>query len=210
MTKLLFIKASPRGEASTSVAVAQAFVNAAIANNPSITIDTIDLWAEALPDFDGDKNAAKFNVMLGQEHNEVQQSAWDQIAAIANRFAAADHYVFAIPMWNGAIPYKLKHYIDIIHQPGILFSLDPATGYSGLLANKKATVILTSGAYSQNAPSPAYGIDHQSPYIRAWLNQAGVSDIDEIRFQPTLLTADPKADLENAIAKANQLALNLR
>jgi FMN-dependent NADH-azoreductase len=84
-------------------------------------------------------------------------------------------------MWNGGIPYRLKHYIDIIHQPGLMFGLDPANGCFGLLHNKKATLVLTSGAFSQAMPSPAFGVDHQSTYMRTWLNQAGVTDIDEIR-----------------------------
>jgi hypothetical protein len=32
-----------------------------------------------LPAFDGDKAAAKINVMLGQEHTAAQKTAWDQI-----------------------------------------------------------------------------------------------------------------------------------
>ncbi|KAF0117193.1 MAG: FMN-dependent NADH-azoreductase [Hyphomonadaceae bacterium] len=195
MTKLLYIQSSPRKGLSSSNMIAQAYIDA-----------LLDLWQEELPQFDGDKNAAKFNVMLGQDHNEVQQSAWDQITKIANRFAGADHYVFAIPMWNGSVPYKLKHYIDVIHQPAILFGLDPAIGYFGLLQNKKATLVFTSGAYSPAAPSPAFGIDHQSPYVKAWLNQAGVIDIEELRFQPSLLTPSPEEDLQKIIAEAKALA----
>ncbi len=29
-------------------------------------------------------------------------------------------------------------------------------------------------------PSPAFGVDHQSTYLQAWLNQAGVTAIDEL------------------------------
>jgi FMN-dependent NADH-azoreductase len=34
--------------------------------------------------------------------------------------------------------------------------------------------------------------------MRQWLNQAGVTNIDEVRFQPTRLTADPEGGLEKA------------
>ena len=109
-------------------------------------------------------------------------------------------------MWNGGIPYRLKQYIDVIHQPGLLWGLDPQTGYFGLLKNKKAVLALTSGAYGQSMPSPAFGIDHHSTYLRAWLNQAGVTDIEEIRFQPTLLNADPEGSFKDAVAAARALA----
>ena len=206
MTRLLYVKASPRGSDSKSTAIADAYLAALKERAPTIDVDTIDLWLETLPPFDGDKVAAKMSVITGQSHDGRQKTAWDQIAAIANRFTAADRYLFAVPMWNGGVPYPLKHYIDIIHQPGILFGLDPATGYFGLLKNKKAVVAMTSGAYAAKFPSPAFGVDHQSTYLRAWLNQAGVTDIAEIRFQPTLLTGDPEGDFRTVLAQARELA----
>lgn len=206
MTRLLFIKASPRGSASKSIAIAEAWLAARQVREPGLVVDTIELWEENLPDFDGDRANAKLNIITGQAQSETQQTAWDQIVAIAQRFIAADHYLFAVPMWNGGIPYRLKQYIDIIHQPGLLFGLKPESGYFGLLENKRATLAYTSGAYSPAAPSPAFGVDHHSSYMRDWLNQAGVAEIEEIRFQPTLLTADPAAGLAAAIAQAQELA----
>ena len=205
MTKLLFVQASPRGADSKSIRIAETYLDALHAENPHLEIDVLDLWEADLPAFDGDKAAAKLNVMLGQTHNAVEKTAWDQVVAIADRFIAADRYLFGVPMWNGGVPYRLKHYIDIIHQPGLLFGLKPETGYFGLLENKHATLVLTSGAYAPRFPSPAFGVDHQSTYLRAWLYQAGVSKIDELRFQPTVLTQDPAGDLE----RANEAALHL-
>jgi FMN-dependent NADH-azoreductase len=206
MTKLLFIQASPRGGQSKSIQVAEAYLAVLREANPGLEVDTLPLWETDLPVFDGDKAAAKVNVMLGQEHDTVQKTAWDQIVGIADRFIAADRYIFAVPMWNSGIPYRLKHYIDIIHQPGLLWGLKPESGYFGLLENKHATLVLTAGAYSPSFPSPAFGVDHHSTYLRAWLNQAGVTAIDEIRFQPTLLTADPARDFDRAKQSAIRLA----
>jgi FMN-dependent NADH-azoreductase len=84
--------------------------------------------------------------------------------------------------------------------------LDPATGYFGLLRNKKAVLAYTSGAYGPTAPSPAFGIDHHSTYLRDWLNQAGVTDIAEIRYQPTLLDPDSEAAFARAKTEAAALA----
>jgi FMN-dependent NADH-azoreductase len=42
--------------------------------------------------------------------------------------------------------------------------------------------------------------------LRAWLNQAGITQIDEVRLQPSLLTPDPAKSLDEAIKKAVELA----
>jgi FMN-dependent NADH-azoreductase len=206
MKKLLFIQASPRKADSKSIQIAETYLAALAERNFALEVDVIELWDAELPVFDGDKVAAKMNVIVGQDQNAVQKTAWNQIVAVANRFIAADRYLFAVPMWNGGIPYRLKQYIDIIHQPGLLWGLNPDSGYFGLLKNKHATLALTSGAYAPHFPSPAFGVDHQSTYLRDWLNQAGVTEIDELRFQPSLLTKDPAGDLEKAKQRAAELA----
>jgi FMN-dependent NADH-azoreductase len=206
MAKLLYIQASPRRADSKSIQIADAYLDALRTNNPDLTVDTIELWDAILPAFDGDKAAAKMNIITGQAQSGAQKTVWDEVVEIAGRFIAADRYLFAVPMWNGGIPYRLKHYIDLIHQPGLLWGLNPQTGYFGLLKDKYATVALTSGAYAPHFPSPAFGVDHHSTYLRDWLNQAGVTVIDELRFQPSLLTQDPAGDLRQAEQRAASLA----
>jgi len=204
MTRLLYIKASPRHE-SRSVAIADAYLSALRDKTPKLDIDTIAVWDEPLPHFDGNRANAKLAVITGQAHTEAQKTAWDEVIAIIDRFKAADIYLFAVPMWNGGIPYRLKQYIDIIHQPGLTFGLDPATGYFGLLKDKKAVLAYTSGAYAPGKPS-AFGVDSHSTYMRAWLNQAGITNITELRHQPTLLDPDSAAAFERAKAAARQAA----
>lgn len=206
MTKLLFIQASPRKADSKSVQIATAYLSALRAQTPGLDVDILELWDTDLPQFDGDKAAAKMNAIVGNEQTGVQKTAWDQITEIAQRFISADRYLFAVPMWNAGIPYRLKQYIDLIHQPGLLWTLDPDTGYHGLLRAKHATVVYTSGVYAPGVQEPAYGVDHHAAYLTAWLNQANVSEIDELRFQPSMLTPDPAGDLEKAIRRAVELA----
>jgi FMN-dependent NADH-azoreductase len=202
MTRLLYIQASPRHGASRSIAVADAYLEALMAKTPGIEVDTLELWDAGLPEFDGNRANAKLTVFGGGTNEGGQATLWDEIVAIAKRFTRADRYLFAIPMWNGGIPYKLKQFIDIIHQPGLTFGFAPETGYFGLLKGKQATLVYTSGAFSQAFPSPAFGIDHQSTYMDAWLDQAGVSDRTVVRYQPTILTADSDGDFARAKAEA--------
>ena len=205
MTKLLHIIASPRGANSKSNALAATYVEAAKAKNPDLEIDVLDLFAEDLPAFDGDPAAAKMTFFGDGVMDDSKQAAWDKVAEITNRFISADHYVLGVPMWNGGVPYRLKHYIDIITQPGMLFGFDPERVYFGLLENKKATVITSSGVWAPGADAK-YGTDFHSNYLEWWLQTIGVSDIDLVRYQPSLLTADPAAGYAKAEAEAKELA----
>ena len=210
MTRVLFIKASPRGQASASTAIAQAYLTALQTQRSDIDIDELDLWTTHLPVFDGDKVGAKMKVLGQAEQSVAERSAWDEVMDVAQRFVAADHYLISTPMWNGGIPYRMKHFIDLVHQPGVTFGLTAESGYFGLLKGKRATLIVTAGAFSPDFPSPQFGVDHQSTYLEAWLNQAGVTDIDIVRFQPSLLTANPEGDLRRAKEEAIHLATHWR
>ena len=208
MTRLLYIKASPRGAESSAVAVAESYLAALKALTPDLEVDVIDLWEAGLPEFDGNRVAAKLTVFGGGTNQGSQATLWDEIVAISTRFASADRYLFAIPMWNSGIPYKLKQYIDVLHQPGLTFGFDPVKGYFGLLKNKRATVVYTSATFSDAVASPAFGADHQSTYMTLMLNQAGITDIQVIRFQPTMMTTDPEGDFATAKTAAAAAAAN--
>lgn len=204
--KLLYVKGSPRGEKSLSAQVAAAFVDAYRSKHPDAVIEEIDLWKTALPEFDGDRAAAKMSFFGDPAMNGVQRSAWDEISRITNHFADADDYLFTVPMWNSGIPYRLKLYIDVITQPGLLFGFDPAAGYSGLLKNKRATAVYASGVYGPGVPK-GFGNDFHSTYFNDWLQFIGVEDIASVRFQPNIVTADAAAGLLAAKEEATAAAL---
>jgi FMN-dependent NADH-azoreductase len=169
--RLLYIKASPRKDRSHSTKLAKAFLDEFQKKNPECVIDTLDLWNEDLPPFDGPALQAKYDVMHGEEPTGEQQKAWNVVKEIATRFASADKFVFSIPMWNYSIPYKLKHYIDVITQPGILFK-----GSKGLVGDKPAALLYASGgSYPPNSPN-----DLLKPYMRLWLNFVGITNIVEL------------------------------
>ena len=51
MSNLLYIKASPRGERSYSLAVADTFIEAYLKTNPDDEITTVELFNRDLPSF---------------------------------------------------------------------------------------------------------------------------------------------------------------
>nr|WP_319384722.1 NAD(P)H-dependent oxidoreductase [uncultured Roseibium sp.] len=205
MTKILHINASPRGSKSQSAQLANAYLDTRRQRQPAVDVDTLSLWEEDLPEFDGDKNAAKLSFFGVGEMDAAGKTAWDQVVEVTRRFMAADEYVFNIPMWNGGIPYKLKHYIDVITQPGLLFGFEPERGYFGLLENKAAHVFYSSGVFAPGADEK-YGEDYHSAYMNWWFGLVGIERVATTRHQPSILTPTPADDLGRAIEQAKAAA----
>jgi FMN-dependent NADH-azoreductase len=168
---------------------------------PDVQVDHLDLFDGTLPEFGRLTAGAKMAVLGGGQPSPEQAGAWDTARAVFDRFAAADAYLFSVPMWNAGLPYVLKQWIDIITQPGWVFGFTPADGYTGLITGKKAAVVYTSGIYSPGAPL-AFGNDFHASYLNDWLRFAGITDVTEIRFQPAVLTATPDQDRAAAAARA--------
>lgn len=205
MAKLLYIESSPRKARSKSISVARAFLEQYKEANPNDEIHTIDLWEKDLPEFDGYTIDAKYQVLHGQGFDADQQQAWQKVVDVCDEFKAADKYLISLPMWNFGIPYKLKHYIDVLAQPGQTFSFSPETGYSGLVTGKPVTVIYArGGAYSSDQ---AKGMDLQRGYMDLLLGFIGFTDIRSVLIEPTLASPDDVAKSEEAAAKqARQIA----
>lgn len=211
MTKLLYIKASPRSERSVSIKLADEYLAIYKAQNANLQVDEIDLWKANLPEFDGDAAAAKVSFFGEPEMNSEQKTVYERLIEVFNRFNAADEYLFASPLWNFGVPYKLKQYIDVLTMPGTLFGFDPSTGYIGLLKNKRATAIHTAAIYMPGL-SKAYGTDHMTSYLSDWLNFAGVDDVTSLWYYGSKMRseADTKIAYDRAVAEVRQAALRPR
>jgi FMN-dependent NADH-azoreductase len=127
------------------------------------------------------------------------------VVDLCDEFKSADKYVFSLPMWNFGIPYKLKHYIDLIAQPGQTFSFDPETGYSGLVTGKPLVAIYArGGAYSSDDMK---GIDFQKGYLDFLLGFLGFKGIQSVVVEPTLGSPEDVRSMEaDALQEARRLA----
>lgn len=184
MANLLYVESSPRKQRSASIEVAKAFLDAYRASHPGHTIETIDVWDLALPEFDGAAIEAKYAGIEGRERTDEQKRVWKTIESLARPFKEADTIVISAPMWNWGIPYKLKHLIDVVSQKDILFTFDER-GLLGLLTGKKAVLVLAKGIdYAPESASRSW--DVQTSYLTVWLNSNGITDITLIPVEKTL------------------------
>jgi FMN-dependent NADH-azoreductase len=186
MPTLLHIESSPRKTRSASLDVARAYIDAYRATHSDHTIDVLDLWSIELPEFDGVALDAKYAEMSNSPLNDAQLQVWAGIRRLAQRLHDADTLLFSVPMWNFSIPYKLKHFIDVVSQGGILFSVDEQ-GITGLLKNKKAVVMYARGLdFSKQSGTPAESFDFQRSYLEAWLQFIGITEVESVAVEKTL------------------------
>ena len=201
--KINYIECSPRGERSHSTKIAQAYIEQAKKNIPDLELNHINPWSLNLPEFDGDMLNAKYSVIRGTDPSADEVSAWSNVKNIFDEFNNADHYLFSVPMWNFNIPYKLKHYIDIITQPGMSWSYTPEDGYKGLMTDKTATIIYSTGdGYGEGTGFESF--DMQKPYVNLWLTFLGFKKIERVVVDRTLF--DAEAAEKNALDVALKLA----
>ena len=207
MSKLLYIKASPRGDRSHSVTVADAFVASYKDTHPGDEVATIDLFQTDLPAFDGFALQAKYSILGGQSPSGEEKAAWRAIEQVIEVFRSADKYVVATPMWNFSLPYKLKHYIDVLVQPGYTFSYSPEEGYSGLVTGKPVFIAYARGG-EYPAGSEGEGFDFQSKYLNLVFGFIGFTDIRTIVIEPTLMGGPEVAEQKrtDAVEKAKEMA----
>lgn len=182
MKKLLHIIATPRGEQSRTLAVSRGFLECYRKNCPGCKVEEINLFERKLPEMTGEKVDGKYELLLGRKLENKLSRAWRDVKACIEEFLSADVYLISSPMWNFSVPYVLKHYIDIIVQPGYLFKYTE-DGPQGLLKNKKMVVVTSRGG-DYSAESPFHSYDYQENYLRGIFGFTGISDIVFVNAQP--------------------------
>jgi FMN-dependent NADH-azoreductase len=206
MAHVLHVSASPGGEDSRSLALADAFLDAWRQAHPAHTHEAVDVWNLELPEFDASMIAAKFAVLRAQNATAGQQAQWDRAVRVSRQFNRADVYVFSLPMWNYGLPYRLKHYIDIVTLPGQNWRWSRDEGYQPLLSGKRAFLMYSSAGDFSEGATPQYQ-DFQKPYMRQWLRFLGIEVAGEVALAPTSTDPDSLTRIrEDATARARALA----
>jgi FMN-dependent NADH-azoreductase len=200
------LSASPRGDRSKSLQVARAFLDEYRRRAPDDEISELNVFTVELLEFDGPDVQARYNILHDRESSEDKRETWSRVEAVIADFKEADKYVLSLPMWNCGIPYRLKHYFDVLVQPGYMFSFDPESGYAGLVTGKPVVAVYARGG--DYASDEAGHRDLQRPYVETVLGFIGLTDVHSIVIEPTLARGPDLAGerVSQAEAKARELA----
>jgi len=209
MSKLLYIQASPRGQRSHCITVADAFIEAYKQKHPDDKIVTLNVFDASIPSFDGLAVQAKYTILHGRSHSEEELEVWKNVEKVIEQFTSADKYMLAVPMWNFSIPYRLKQYIDLLVQPGYTFSFSEDKGYEGLVVGKPLLAVhARDGEYL--ADSNAEAFDLQKKYVELIFGFMGFEDMRSLVVEPTLQGGPDvaKSRQQKAIDQAREMAVD--
>lgn len=144
-------------------------------------IITRDL-ADNLPLIDEAWISANFNAL--DDRTEAQKATLAFSDSLVSELQAPDTIVLGVPVYNFSVPAALKAWIDLVARAGVTFKYS-AEGPEGLLANKKAVVVIASGGTEFGSD-----IDFAGRYIKHVLGFIGITDVQFIRADRMMVDAE--------------------
>lgn len=193
MKKLLFVDCciSQRGEASRTLALANAYLTAFAEKHPDWTVERVDVAALELAPLTAE--------LLNERDALAQRGEFDHaLFAHARTFSAADAVVVAAPYWDLSYPAQLKLYVEHISANGLCYHYTQ-TGCVGDCRAEKLVYLTSGGDFEQEE---SIGVLHFRQLCRMFGIKefgyvfAGGVDIDPAKT-PLLM--------EQAFAKAREL-----
>ncbi len=180
MKQLLRIDASMRHTDSVSRSLADQFIQSA-QSQTNIQVIHRDL-TEGLPFIDEQWITANFT---DKEQRTLQQEQRLALSdTLIKELEAVDTVLIALPIYNFGVPAALKAWIDLVARAQKTFRYTQ-NGPVGLLKDKKAIIIITSGGTAVGSD-----IDFATDYLRHVLGFLGIHDIRIIAADQLMQNAE--------------------
>ncbi|MEN3324176.1 NAD(P)H-dependent oxidoreductase [Mariniflexile soesokkakense] len=138
-------------------------------------------------------NQEMLNSLLVKGERTIEQENHLSLSnGLVKEIKEADILVISVPIYNFGIPASLKAYFDLIARAGLTFKYTEE-GPEGLLKNKKAFVVVSSGGTEIDSD-----IDFAGKYIKQFLKFIGITDVDIIKLDQLMFKNDEKLKEANA------------
>jgi len=212
MPVVLDVNVLPRGAASRTRKLRDAFMDAYLGAHPGAQRVRVDLAEQVgeLPAFDEWDISAKFEMLYGEGSlDEAQAERWNALSALTDQLHTASLVVVSAPMWNFGVPWHLKRWLDCVVQGRLTFEYRDGA-FHGLLGGRPAVLLTTrDGAYAPGTPYAA--LDFHVPYLKSVLGLMGLGPIHEVIAEPMALAGPEVASaaLESAVGQARALAASM-
>ena len=191
--KIYQIDSSARKEGSTSRSLAKKLLNKI--KNPEDEIIYRDLNDEMV--FVSGLTESGMNIDE-KDQNENHKKMFKLSDQLVKELKESDVIIISAPIYNYGPPATLKAWSDLAARIGETFRFKPNGRREGLLKNKRAYLVITSGGTKLNSDE-----DFLTPWLKFILNFFGINKID-------IICADQMAlDYEKSIRDAEKQINNL-
>ena len=191
--KIYQIDSSARKDGSTSRALAKKLLNKI--KKPGDEVIYRDLNDEMV--FVSGLTESGMNIDE-KDQNENHKKMFKLSDQLVKELKESDVIIISAPIYNYGPPATLKAWSDLAARVGETFKFKPNGRREGLLKNKRAYLVITSGGTKLNSDE-----DFLTPWLKYILNFFGIEKID-------IIFADQMAlDYEKSIKDAEQQIENI-
>lgn len=207
MTKLLYITVNPKRDIKLSkgLQIGEVFLEEFKKYQPDVEIENMHLYDMEIPEIDMDLLYARAKLSFMRykfdQLTEAEQTKLTKMHELADRFIAADYYVFVTPLWNLGSPAILKAFLDNLFIVNKTFK-NTDHGPEGLLKGRKALHIQTRGGIYSTGPLVDFEFGDR--FLRTALGFLGMDVMEPVIAEG--MDHSPKMAPE-IIAKAKEKAI---
>ena len=168
--KIYQIDSSARKEGSTSRALAKKLLNKI--KKPNDTVVYRDLNDEMV--FVSGLTESGMNIDK-KDQNENHKKMFELSNKLVKELKESDIIIISAPIYNYGPPATLKAWSDLAARVGETFKFKPNGRREGLLKNKRAYLVITSGGTKLNSKE-----DFLTPWLKFILNFFGIDKVEVI------------------------------
>jgi FMN-dependent NADH-azoreductase len=133
-----------------------------------------------------------------KDRNEHHKKMFELSDKLVSELKESDIIIISAPIYNYGPPATLKAWADLVARVGETFRFKPDGRREGLLSNKRAFLVITSGGTKLNSNE-----DFLTPWLKFILNFFGIKKVD-------VVSADQMAlDYEKSIKDAETQIENI-
>tara|TARA_A100001011_G_scaffold57596_1_gene56730 strand:- start:198 stop:779 length:582 start_codon:yes stop_codon:yes gene_type:complete len=191
--KIYQIDSSARKKGSTSRALAKKILNKIKKKGDEVIYRDLDdemLFVTGLTE-----SGMKIDVKDQTEHHKKMFELSDKLVS---ELKDSDIIIISAPIYNYGPPATLKAWSDLVARIGETFRFKPDGRREGLLKNKRAYLVITSGGTKLNSKE-----DFLTPWLKFILNFFGIDKVDIISADQMAL--DYKKSINDAEAQIEKL-----
>ncbi|WP_242204535.1 FMN-dependent NADH-azoreductase [Aestuariivivens insulae] len=157
--------------------------------NPDATVVKRYTTYSDLPFLNQDMLGALF---VKGERTPEQEKFLEKSNQLVKELKEADTLVISTPIYNFGIPASLKAYFDLVARAGVTFRYTE-NGPEGLLKNKKAYVVVSSGGTEIGSD-----IDFAGKYIKHFLAFIGITNVEIVKLDQLMFKNKEKLEAADA------------